>query len=85
MRGVIRKMSNGVQAMFIGVLCLTLAGVMWKFSAAAQSDPNVDATWKPLYPVFAGLLLLGGLWEMGAGFGFCPSPQSLYRRSRHRG
>jgi hypothetical protein len=78
-------MSNAVQAMFIGVLCLTLSGVMWKFSHDAQADTNVDATWKPLYPVFAGLLLLGGLWEMGAGFGFCPSPQDLYRRRRSHG
>ena len=76
-------MSNTMQALFLGLVCIVLSLVMWGFASDAEANTDVPVLYKPLYPLFGGVFLIGGLWAMAAGLGLAPSPREVYRRSRY--
>lgn len=71
-----------IRAMFLGIICLSLSGVMWGFVADAQANPDVPAGQVAIYAIFGLLFLLGGLWNMAAEFGFVEPPRAV--RTGHR-
>lgn len=75
-------MSNHIGALIGGLISIVLSLVMWGFAADAEASADVPVLYKPIYPLFAGVFLLGGLWAMAAGMHLVPSPRELYHSRR---
>ena len=72
--------ANPMSALFIGIICIVLSFVMWGFVADAATNPDIPALYLPLYAVFGGVFLIGGLWLMAGHFGMVDLPERLRSR-----